>query len=488
MRLRTRIFGQLVIAACIPTLIAGTVAWVLLDRAVEQTTRQLTPEAPELTLNSMRLLEDRLRQTAHDAIMESISLRTIRADSALDFFIVRRGDGLVHSTFKVPLSALADSILAGDAAPPGFFRTVMHRRLLLGFCVDTQGMRFSGGYVLDPEYLSGLQSAAEQLSQSRGFHNQLPGLMSFLLAAMVLLLAVIIISALIMSNQLAKSVTSPLERLSAAATLFSRGERPELAHLGRSDEIRVLEDSFRRLLHDLDNNRARLIASERIAAWQEFARRLAHELKNPLTPISLSLYRLEEKLRKDDRLENVAEPLEAMRAEFEHLKRLADDYGTLAHLPAPRFIQFDFNQVAREVVSLFAPQLESFVCADQLSDGPLTAEGDPDRLREVMVNILKNAVAFTPVGREINMTSGASNDLVFFAVTNDNQDSGVTEETLRQAARPYFSTRPGGTGIGLAIAEKIVVDHGGRLTLSLLGARTEARFDIPRHHSEETAV
>lgn len=476
MRLRRRIFRQFLAVALIPSCIIAVAAWYLLDRGIDQATRQLAPQTPDRTINSLRLSEARLQQAVEAYLMHAVDPTS---DSLLDWQVVIDGGKTISVYSKSSRTFRIDSVLRAATVHPGPIRHLEQNGLIIGAAVERSGKIVAGGFIFDAEYLSGFDAAASSLSQSRNFQNMMPGFVFFIAAAGAVIVIIVIAAALFFSGRLARSVTMPLERLTDITAAVARGTRPEIESIAGSDEIVRLTDSFQQMMADLDQSRSRLIAAERVAAWQEFARRLAHELKNPLTPIALSLYRIEKRLQESGRFDDFKEPFEAIKAEVEHLQRMAADYSSLAHLPEPKAIFFDFGRVVRDVTALYAAQMEPFQVDIRIAEPSLEISGDPDRLREVMVNIIKNALEFTPVSGRISIAAGREGTAVYFAVTNDNKDGALSDAALRQATRPYFTTRPGGTGLGLAIAEKIIIDHKGQLMLHADDSRTEVRFEIP---------
>lgn len=479
MLLRTRIFRQLVALALIPSCIIALAACFLLFRAVDQTSRWLAASSPDRTINSLRIVETRLQQTAQE-ILAAINADNLRStDSLFDWFVVIKDGEIIISEVYVDLPPGMDSIISHSLKEAGPIREIAGQNIAIGSSVFKNGRLIAGGFVLDREYLSGFEAASVSLSESRGYKNILPAFLLFIVAAGAFVLMVVIIVAYFLSRRLSSSITTPLEKLAGFSNTVAEGKRPDKIAITGTDEVVALAETLNRMTDDLEQSRRRLMAAERVAAWQEFARRMAHELKNPLTPISVSLYRIKKKLEDRGDYDKYAEPIEAITAEVSHLERLAGDYSSLAKLPEPKFVAFRFDGLVREVVELFAAQLEEYRLENKIKGGAVEVKGDPDRLREVMVNLLKNAIEFVPGGGRIVIAAGHEENRVFFSVANDNKDTGVSEDNLRTAKLPYFTTRKGGSGLGLAISEKIIVDHRGSLTLGLKDGMTEARFEIP---------
>jgi two-component system nitrogen regulation sensor histidine kinase NtrY len=205
--------------------------------------------------------------------------------------------------------------------------------------------------------------------------------------------------------------------------------------------------------------------AERVAAWGEVARRVAHEIKNPLTPIRLSAERMVRRYRKDP--ERFGEVLEESVAtivrEVDSLRNLVAEFSRFARLPEIRPGPADLGEVAAEAIALYRdahPDVE----IDQRFDPDLPAHRfDREAIRRSVINLLENAVAAAGTQGRIQVTTCAqpAHGTVVLEVTDDGP--GIPEEDRRQLFLPTFSRRPGGTGLGLAIVHRIVADHGGRI-------------------------
>jgi len=478
MLLKTKIFRQMVLFAVIPSLLVAASAYLFLRLALEQSGTLMAAAAPERTINSLRLLETRLQEVAASRL-ESGPPDSVRRN--LEWFCLIRSDTVIgYGPETVP--GLVDSLRKIDSWAAGPVRKIIGRYLLIGQADVRDSETIAGGFIIESEYLDGFVAVSQTLAESRGFRNVMPGFVLFILFGGLTILVLVIFMAYLLSRRLSATVTVPLERLTAITSVMARGEHPESIHLRGTEEIERLADSFNRMSDELDQNRRRLLAAERVAAWQEFARRMAHELKNPLTPISLSLYRIKKRLEESGQYAQFAEAMEAISAEVDHLNRLASDYGSLAQLPVPKIARFDFPRLTDEVLALFQAQLEGFHLERHGRIGPVEIEGDRDRLREVMVNLMKNALAFCDPGGIIAVSSVADGQNLRFTVSNS--AAAVKEEQLKSARLPYFTTRRGGTGLGLAISEKIILDHGGTLTLEHHAGITSASFEIPLNRGE----
>jgi nitrogen fixation/metabolism regulation signal transduction histidine kinase len=225
-----------------------------------------------------------------------------------------------------------------------------------------------------------------------------------------------------------------------------------------------------------------LLQAQRDAAWAEVARRLAHEIKNPLTPIQLSAERLAVKL--EGRLDGAdAETLKrgtgTIVNQVQAMKQMVDDFAIYARSPRPGQMQpVDLNALLLDVLALYDNLRPHTSLA--LADGPVVIQGEPTRLRQVFHNLLQNA---------IDAQSGAADPHFAIALTGadgearltvDDAGEGFAADVLEHAFEPYVTTKTKGTGLGLAIVKKIVDEHGGRVKLENLprGARVTLAFPL----------
>ena len=228
-----------------------------------------------------------------------------------------------------------------------------------------------------------------------------------------------------------------------------------------------------------------LLAAQRAAAWSEVARRMAHEIKNPLTPIQLSAERIAKSYKRvatnggqngtngnEKLIDNphvsavIDECTETIAREVAGLKALVDEFSRFARLPLARPERADLNEVVRHAVALYGDRLEGIRIETDLEATIPTAMLDTEQLRRVFVNLIDNAVsALEGVEGEktIRITTSFNHARNFVIAEVADTGHGIRPEDFKRLFQPYFSTRGGGTGLGLAIVQRIVMEHGGRI-------------------------
>lgn len=241
-----------------------------------------------------------------------------------------------------------------------------------------------------------------------------------------------------------------------------------------------------------------LAEAQRAAAWAEVAMRLAHEIRNPLTPIQLSAERLKAKL--EGKLEQadsevLVRSTQTIVNQVAALKNMVDAFSQYARTPEPSIRELDLNALIREVLTLYEPSLGRAVQLE-LTTGLPPVVGDAAQLRQVIHNLLQNAqdaLADTPEPR-VAVASCHAGGIVRLTVTDNG--CGVPEHVMRRAFEPYVTTKPRGTGLGLAIVKKIVEEHGGTAAIANVAPRgacvtielPAAAQDVPRRVAARARV
>lgn len=225
-----------------------------------------------------------------------------------------------------------------------------------------------------------------------------------------------------------------------------------------------------------------LAEAQRNKAWAEVARRLAHEIKNPLTPIKLSAERLQRRFRSqvdDEKVFDVC--THAIIAQVERLQRLIADFSTLARMPQPKIRQASVASLLREMDELFNSYRRLDV---RLCDADWSCCCDPDQVRQVLINLMDNALAATEGmdGKAVRLYAQMSEGYVEWHVEDDGD--GIEAASAAQLFEAYYSTKSNGSGLGLAIAKRIAEDHGGRLNLVSPAKPTHFCLRLPRQVEE----
>src|SRR5579863_2360600 len=280
-----------------------------------------------------------------------------------------------------------------------------------------------------------------------------------------------IVLAILLSSWAAARVTRPVEQLARAAQDVAAGNWKTQVEVPGNDEVSQLADSFNRMTNELLTQRERLVQAERVAAWRELARRLAHELKNPLFPLQLTVENLvRAREQSPGQFEELfRESAQTLLAEISNLKTIIGRFSEFSRMPHPQLQPVQINDIVRGVAQLFQAQLQApgrapIVCQFDLegSLGPIAA--DSDLLHRAFSNLVLNAMdAMASAGGTLTLRTRSSDDHVIVEVGDTG--SGLTPEECERIFTPYYTSKQHGTGLGLAIVQSVVSDHGGRISV-----------------------
>jgi signal transduction histidine kinase len=275
-------------------------------------------------------------------------------------------------------------------------------------------------------------------------------------------------------------ITRPVERLAAGARAVAGGDLSARVEVLSRDEIGELARTFNRMTEQLLEQRDRAIQAERVAAWRELARRLAHELKNPLFPLQITIENLQRSRESAEFDEVFRESTTTLLAELGNLKTIIGRFSDFAKMPAPQFETVDVNEIIRGVMKLN----DARFAADnvkpllELTSAGSRIQADPDQLRRALGNLVLNALDAMPEGGTLLVNTAIRDASVRLEVSDSGQ--GLTEEECQRLFTPYYTTKQHGTGLGLAIVQSVVSDHHGKISVSSASGRgTTFTIDLP---------
>ena len=263
-----------------------------------------------------------------------------------------------------------------------------------------------------------------------------------------------------------KRVTHPVEQLAAGARAVAAGDWSARVEVASHDEIGELAQAFNQMTGHLVEQRDRAIQAERVAAWRELARRLAHELKNPLFPLQITIENLQRaRERSAAEFDEVfREGTTTLLAELSNLKTIVGRFSDFAKMPAPQFERVDVNELVRGAMKLYHARLGATISLRlELADGELPIAADSDQLRRALSNLVLNAMDAMPDGGTLHVATAKIEAGVRISVADSGQ--GLTPEECERLFTPYYTTKHHGTGLGLAIVQSVVSDHHGKISV-----------------------
>jgi two-component system nitrogen regulation sensor histidine kinase NtrY len=301
-----------------------------------------------------------------------------------------------------------------------------------------------------------------------------------------------ILLAILLSSWAAARVTRPVEQLAHAAQEVAAGNWNVRVDVLGDDELGQLADSFNRMTTELLGQRERLLQTERVAAWRELARRLAHELKNPLFPLQLTVENLvRARQQNPDQFEEIfRESARTLLAEIAKLKGIIGKFSEFSKMPQPQLQRVQVNEVVRGVVQLFQAQLEApgrakISCDLQLDPHLEPVAADAELLHRAVANLVLNALDAMPQGGALTLRTGDEGGKALIEVADTG--TGLTPEECERIFTPYYTSKQHGTGLGLAIVQSIASDHGGRVRVqSTPGTSTTFVIELPRNSARNS--
>jgi two-component system, NtrC family, nitrogen regulation sensor histidine kinase NtrY len=296
-----------------------------------------------------------------------------------------------------------------------------------------------------------------------------------------------IVLAILLSGWAAARVTRPVEQLARAARDVASGNWNTQVTVTSSDEMGELAESFNRMTRELLAQREHLVQAERVAAWRELARRLAHELKNPLFPLQLTVENLlRARQQSPQQFEEIfQESSSTLLAEIANLKTIISRFSEFSRMPQPQFQHLQLNDVVQNVGRLFqaqlgAPEHASIECKLELAEPMEPIAADPDLLHRALSNLVLNAMDAMPQGGILTLRTRQDGELSYVEVSDTG--TGLTPEECERLFTPYYTSKPHGTGLGLAIVQSVISDHGGRIGVrSESGCGTTFMIELPHN-------
>ena len=368
-------------------------------------------------------------------------------------------------------------------------------------------------FAVSRKRLDELESAGVVVARYHQLEASRADLYQGYLRVFALLLGITAAMTIILGAALARGLTKRINRLGAAITVVAQGDLSVRVPVTGTDELTDLARTFNRMIAEMAQSRARIEFLQRVGAWQDMAQRLAHEIKNPLTPIQLAVQECHKKYAGDDpRYRQLLDAtLEIVEEEVGTLRRLVGNFSNFARLPHAELAPANLSDFLRDCEAHLG-HLEDPTLGEGSSDNePIPAQNveirwdvpeheitvalDRQMLRRVLVNLVRNAVQAIRDAQKRKSTPGADIDaetnrvlghVVVSAeregdgarIVVEDDGPGIADSVRGRIFDPYFTTKADGTGLGLAIVKKVVVEHGGEIEATASRRLGGARFVV----------
>lgn len=270
---------------------------------------------------------------------------------------------------------------------------------------------------------------------------------------------------------IARSVTKPIQNLVEGVEVISKGDLQHQIKTNAQGEIKFLVDTVNQMTVSLKKENERRLSAERIAAWQDIARTMAHEIKNPLWPIQLSIRSLKRayESKNDDFDKIFSECTDTIIEEVEILRRIVDEFSNFARMPKAQLKPEDINDIIKDTLALYKSLPEGIDIITNFHDNIPMVMADKEQLSRAFKNIINNAIQAMPKGGSLTITTSVSktpedtNSPGIVKITFSDTGIGIPTEIKDKIFQPYVTTKEGGTGLGMAVVQRIINEHNGKI-------------------------
>ena len=322
---------------------------------------------------------------------------------------------------------------------------------------------------IQPKLLQYLDETEQAVNFYYTVENNRTGIKITFAIIYIIIVAMLLFLTIVLAISFAGRLTKPIINLITASKNISDGELDsKVPEIDSDEEIKNLNKNFNNMIDRLKRQQDKLLVSERYSAWESVARKLAHEIKNPLTPIQLSIDRLKEKYSdklKDDRSE-FSKYLETINRQIVDIKKLVNEFSDFARMPSPILKKIKLDKVLNRAISFYKMSNEELnLKFNNENNSNFYINGDTEQLYRVFLNLIKNSVEAidekkqknTNFQGKITLEMEAINEYIVIKMF----DNGIGFKDVSNITKPYFTTKKQGTGLGLPIVSKIINDHGG---------------------------
>jgi len=307
----------------------------------------------------------------------------------------------------------------------------------------------------------------------------------------LLIVSLLLFLSIIISINFANRLTLPIVNLIGASEKISGGDLSfKVPYIDTDDEFKKLNENFNSMIDKLKIQQDKLLASERHSAWESVARKLAHEIKNPLTPIQLSIDRIKEKYLKkaEDENNNFSNYLNTITKQIKDIEHLINEFSDFARMPKPIMKKINLCGVISRSVNLLKLSEKNIDFNFLFKDSNLFIKGDEEQINRVFINLIKNSIESISEKKtknavfkgKINVDIKEDSDYIYVEI----KDNGIGFVDVNKAKMltPYYTTKAKGTGLGLSIVTKIINDHNSEILFNSIKDGAQVEIKIPRYY------
>ena len=344
---------------------------------------------------------------------------------------------------------------------------------------------------MDPQVIDYLKQSGEAVNFYYSVQESKTGIKITFAVIYLLIVSLLLFLSIILSINFASRLTTPIINLITASEKISSGDlNAKVKQIETDKEFKKLNLNFNSMIEKLKKQQDKLLLSERHAAWESVARKLAHEIKNPLTPIQLSIDRIKEKYLNKiaDKDENLSDYLNTITKQIKDIEFLVNEFSDFARMPKPVLKKVDINKIISRSVTLHKLSESDLIFSVSNGKSYNSINGDEEQLNRVFVNLIKNSIESINEKKTKNVdfkgkiTIDIKGDSDYIYVTIVDNGVGFEQIDKSKMITPYYTTKKKGTGLGLAIVTKVISDHNSTILFNSIknGAKVEILF--PKYH------
>ncbi len=369
----------------------------------------------------------------------------------------------------------------------GFFPQSLPVKIYLDLTIGYKNYAFEFEYISKFPYLVGYKKISTKegdyiisiptIYQQEKIQKELAQIDTFIFGAYSLTILLIFL----FGNLFFERLTKPISELTEATRKVSSGDLSIKLEPKETGEVGDLIEAFNKMISDLDESRKKLARAEREQAWREMAKQVAHEIKNPLTPMKLSLQHLQF-LYKENRKEFsriFGKVSTSLIQQVEALTKITNEFSHFARMPERTIVKCNLEEILKEVITLFSAQAE--ITFEHIKTEKFIVNADKEELKRIFINLVKNSIQANSTKITIKLYS----DVNYCFVNIEDNGTGIPAEILDKIFDPNFSTKTEGTGLGLPIVKRILDDLNGTIEIkSEVGRGTIVMIAIPKIKDE----
>ncbi len=342
---------------------------------------------------------------------------------------------------------------------------------------------------IDPEILRYLNETEQAVSFYYSVENSQTGIKVTFAIIYIIVVTLLLFLSTSIAITFASRLTKPIINLIGASDSISKGALDvKVPELETDEEFKQLNQNFNQMIDRLKEQQDKLLINERYEAWESVARKLAHEIKNPLTPIQLSIDSLREKYKNklSSDVEDFEKYLETINRQIRDIENLVNEFSNFARMPRPILKKINISQLVAKSVDFIKLTSKNKIILNSKTNHKFI-NGDEDQLNRVLINLIKNSEeSFLELSQKelsfkgnIDIAIDDNNDYIVIIIKDNG--SGITD--AKKAMTPYFTTKKTGTGLGLPIVTKIINEHSGNFLIKNRKDKkgTVVTISLPKH-------